>query len=178
MCIHALACTTTFHNTWPTRRRFNSNIHMYNAGRNHHSHHGRGGFESHPSQVDTTISPNAPRHHPIPLPPRVWKNVPQPHIHPLLRYSYSSFISYDIRHPPFFAFALNTRLEWAHEPATNPSSPQMIITCYVLPRPFIVRPFGKHYDFMISWLPFIASLARPSGLQITDEQHWGRIGKN
>ena len=121
---------------------------MYNAGRNHHSHHGRASSESHPTQVDTTIPPNAPRHHTIPLPPRGWNNVPQPYIHPLLRYSYSPCITYDVRHPPSSAFAPNTRLEWAHEPATNPSSPQMIITCYVLPRPFIVRPFGKHYDFV------------------------------
>ena len=130
---------------------------MYNGGRNHRSHAQRTGSESYPTpapspQVDTNgfpLPPNAPRHHPISLPPRVssWN---QPYLHPLLRYSpYHPFISYDIRHPPTYASAPNTRLEWAHEPATNPSTPQMIITCHgVLPRPFIVRPYGINYDFV------------------------------
>src|SRR6266576_5568325 len=130
-------------------------IHMYNTGRNHYSH-GRAGSESYPTsapnpQVDNNGIPSAPRHHPIPLPQRVWNNVPQPNLHPLLRYSPHPSISYDVRHPPSYASAQNTRLEWAHEPATNPSSPEMIITCYALPHwadPFIVRPLGKHYDFV------------------------------
>ncbi|KAF8327986.1 hypothetical protein F5887DRAFT_1009387 [Amanita rubescens] len=128
---------------------------MYNTGRNHYSH-GRPGSESYPTsapnpQVDNNgipTPPNAPHHHPIPLPPRVWNNVPQPYLHPLLRYSHHPSISYDVRHPPSYASAPNTRLEWAHEPATNPSSPEIIITCHPLPHPFIVRPFGKHYDFV------------------------------
>jgi hypothetical protein len=126
---------------------------MYNGWNNYPP--GHGGAESYPSPAPSPevnadgipLAPGAPRRLPVPLPPRPF-NTPRPHLHPLLRYTLCPCILYDVRHPPSFASAPNARLEWAHESATNPPSSRVIITCHVLPRPFIVRPSGRIYDYV------------------------------
>ena len=128
-------------------------INMYNGWNNDPPNHGSA--ESYPTPAPSPevnsngipLAPGAPRHLPIPLPPRPF-NTPRPYLHPLLRYTICPCILYDVRQHPTFASAPNARLEWAHESATNPPSSRVIITCHVLPRPFIVRPSGRIYDYV------------------------------
>ncbi|KAF8335219.1 hypothetical protein F5887DRAFT_892147 [Amanita rubescens] len=75
-------------------------------------------------------------------------DTPPSHLHPILRYANCPCIEYDVRQRPSCASAPHLRLEWAHESATNPPSSQVVITCHVLPRPFVVRPSGRNYDFV------------------------------
>ena len=93
------------------------------------------------------LPPGAPKFHPLSLPPMSF-GTPPTHLHPILRYADCPCIEYDIRQRPSCASAPHSRLEWAHESATNPPSSQVIITCHVLPRPFVVRPSGRNYDFV------------------------------
>ena len=93
------------------------------------------------------LPPKRPRCHPIQLPQGPFVT-PQSHLHPLLGYANCPCIAYDVREHPSAASAPHSRLEWAHEPATNPPSSQIIITCRVLPHPFVVHPSGRNYDFV------------------------------
>jgi len=125
---------------------------MHN-GRDHYSP-GRGP-NSYPTpapspEVDdegVPLPPKRPRCHPVQLPQKTFI-IPQPHLHPLLGYADCPCIVYDIREHPNAASAPHSRLEWAHESATNPPSLQIIITCQVLPHPFVVHPSGRNYDFV------------------------------
>jgi hypothetical protein len=113
------------------------------------------GPESYPTpapspQVDNDgvpLPPGAPKFHPIPLPPTGFGIAPS-HLHPILGYADCPCIEYDVRKRPSYASARLARLEWAHESVTNPPSSQIIITCHVLPRPFVVRPSGRSYYFV------------------------------
>lgn len=93
------------------------------------------------------LPPATPRSHSIQLPQRSFVNL-QPRLHPLLSYANRPRIVYDIRERPSSASASRARLEWARESATNPPSSQVIITCQVFPRPFVVRPSGRDYNFV------------------------------
>lgn len=124
---------------------------MYN-GWEHYSP--RQGSESYPTpapspQVDddgVPLPPGAPKFHTIPLPPTCFGTLH--HLHPILRYANCPCIQYDVMQRPNYASATHARLEWAHESVTNPPSSQVIITCQVLPHPFIVHPSGRSYDFV------------------------------
>jgi hypothetical protein len=70
------------------------------------------------------------------------------YVHPMLVYTICPCIEYDVRDPPAYASAPNARLEWAYEPATNPPAGEMTIICMALPRPFVVRPLIRDYDFV------------------------------
>ena len=96
------------------------------------------------SNVCTLAAPGAPKMKPVPLPPLSLDGTP---LSPLLAQSTRPCIEYDVRHHPAYASAPNTGQEWAHEPATNPPSREMIIVCMVLPKPFAVRP-SKGYSFV------------------------------
>jgi hypothetical protein len=91
------------------------------------------------------LPPGAPKFHPIPLSPTV---IPPLHLHPILGYADCPCIEYDVRKCASYASTPRARLEWGHESATNPPSSQIIITCHVLPRPFVVRPSGRSYYFV------------------------------
>ena len=102
-------------------------------------------------QVDdkgVPLPPSAPEFSTIPLPSITGFGTPPPHLHPILGYADCPCIEYDVRKHPGYASARLARLEWAHESATNPPSSQIIITCHVLPHPFVVRPSGRSYCFV------------------------------
>jgi hypothetical protein len=113
------------------------------------------GPESYPTpapspQIDDEgipLPPGAPKFRALPL-PQMGFGAPPSHLHPILRYANCPCIEYDVRQRPSCASAPHSRLEWAHESATNPPSSQVIITCHVLPRPFVVRPSGRNYHFV------------------------------
>ena len=99
-------------------------------------------------QVDDNGIPlplGAPKFNTIPLPSITGFGTAPPHLHPILGYADCPCIEYDVRKRPGYASARLARLEWAQESATNPPSSQIIITCHVLPHPFVVRPSGGYY---------------------------------
>ena len=102
-------------------------------------------------QVDdegVPLPPGAPKSNTIPLPSITSFGTPPPHLHPILGYADCPCIEYDVRKRPCYASARLARLEWAHESATSPPSSHIIITCHVLPHPFVVRPSRRSYNFV------------------------------
>ena len=102
-------------------------------------------------QVDDEGIPlplGAPKSNTIPLPSITGLGNPPSHLHPILGYADCPCIEYDVRKRPCHASARLARLEWAHESAINPPSSQIIVTCHVLPHPFVVRPCGRSYYFV------------------------------
>ena len=92
------------------------------------------------------LPPSTPRRH-LPLLPSAF-STPRPHLHPLLSYGNRPGIMYDVREHPSSASTRHGQLEWTREPATNPPSPGIIITCHVLPHQFVVLPSESCSEFV------------------------------
>ncbi|KIL59090.1 hypothetical protein M378DRAFT_169717, partial [Amanita muscaria Koide BX008] len=91
------------------------------------------------------IPPATPRLEPIPLPPM---SVDDTTLNTLVTYASRPRIQYDVRHHPGYASAPTGRQHWSEEPATNPSTPKMVIVCMVLPGPFVVYPASSDLNYV------------------------------